>query len=49
MWVQFAQDVVHGHIYNAVRVYFVYILIVDIIDKSVEFIFLGIGGKEFLR
>ena len=46
MRVQFAQNIVHGNIHDAIGVHIVHILIVDIIDKPVELVLFGIGGEK---
>ena len=40
MRIQLVEDIVHGHINNAVRIYLVYVFVVDIVDQSVELVLL---------
>ena len=49
MRVEFPQNIVYRNIYDAVGINLIYILIVDVIDKAIELVFLRVCGKKLFR
>ena len=48
MRIEVLQNPIHRHIYNAICIHIVYIFIVDIIDKPIQFFFFGICREKFI-
>ena len=49
MRIELVKDVIYSHIHNAVGIYLIDILVIDVINQAVELVFLGVGGEEFFR